>query len=60
MDRRELGNSLGEETVPSGPVSIFHYPDPTFDLVYVLIGTCQVDHRATWNGNVCACWHLPS
>jgi hypothetical protein len=50
MDRHELGDSLEWETVPSGPVSLFHYPDPTFDLRYLLVGTFQVDHRATWNG----------
>jgi hypothetical protein len=48
MDRHELGDLL-EETVPSGPASLLHYPDPTFDLRYVIFGNFQVGHRATWN-----------
>jgi hypothetical protein len=50
MDHHELEDSLERETMPSGPASIFHYPYPTFDLRYVLVGTCQVDHRDTLNG----------
>jgi hypothetical protein len=34
----------------SFPASLFHYPDPTLDPRYVLVGTCQIDHMATWNG----------
>jgi hypothetical protein len=50
MDRLDFGGSLEWETVSRGPALILHYPDPMFDLRYVLIGTCQVDHRSTWNG----------
>jgi hypothetical protein len=47
MDRHELGDCVKWETVLSGPASLFHHPDPTFDLGYVLVGTHQVDHGAT-------------
>jgi hypothetical protein len=50
MDRYELGDCVKRETVPSDPASLLHYPEPTFDLGYVLIGTRQVDHRATLHG----------
>jgi hypothetical protein len=50
MDRHELGVCVRRETVPSGPASLFHYPDPMFDLGFVIIGTHQVDHRTTWHG----------
>jgi hypothetical protein len=36
------------EIVPSDPASLFHHPDPMFDLGYVLVGTRQVDHGVTW------------
>jgi hypothetical protein len=50
VDRHELGYCLKQKTVPSGPTTLFHYPDTTFHLGYVLVGTYQVDHRATWHG----------
>jgi hypothetical protein len=50
MDHHELGDCVKRETVSSGPASLFHYPDPMFDLGYVLVGTHQVDHGSTWNG----------
>jgi hypothetical protein len=50
MDRHELVDCVKRKTVPIATASIFHYPDPAFDLGYVLVGTCQVDHRATWHG----------
>jgi predicted metal-dependent TIM-barrel fold hydrolase len=50
MDLHELGDSFERETVQSGPASVLHYPYPTFDLRYVLVDTCHVDHMETWNG----------
>jgi hypothetical protein len=47
VDHHELGNSFIWETVPSCPTSLIHYPSSPFDLRYVLIGTCQLDHGAT-------------
>jgi hypothetical protein len=47
MDRHELEDCVKWETVPSGPASLFHYPDMTFDIGYVLVGTLQVDHGAS-------------
>jgi hypothetical protein len=45
----ELGNSFKWEAVPSCPTSLLHYPNSPFDFGYVLIGTCQIDHGATWH-----------
>jgi hypothetical protein len=50
MDHHELEDLLECETVTSGPALLLHYPDPKFDIRYVLVGTCQVDHMANWNG----------
>jgi hypothetical protein len=50
MDFHELGDCVKQDTVSSGPASLFHYPNRTLDLSYVLVGTLQVDHGATWNG----------
>jgi hypothetical protein len=50
MEFHELGDCVKQEAVPGGPASLFHYPDPTFDLGYVQVGTNQVDHGATWHG----------
>jgi homogentisate 1,2-dioxygenase len=41
MDLRELGDCVKRVPVSSGPASLFHHPDPTFDLRYVLVGTYQ-------------------
>jgi hypothetical protein len=49
MDRHELGDCVKREAVSSCSASLLHYPNSTFDLGYVLIGTCQIDHGATWN-----------
>jgi hypothetical protein len=49
VDRHELGNSFIWEAVPSCSTSLLHYPNSPFDLGYVLIGTCQIDHGATWH-----------
>jgi hypothetical protein len=50
MDHHQLGDCVNQEAVLSGPTLLFHYPDPTFNLVYVLVGTHQVDHGDTWHG----------
>jgi hypothetical protein len=47
-DCHELWNPLKRETVPSCSATFLHYPAYSFR--HVLIGTCQVDHWATWNG----------
>jgi hypothetical protein len=49
VDRHELGNSFIWDAVPSCPTSLLHYQNSPFDLGYVIIGTCQIDHGATWN-----------
>jgi hypothetical protein len=48
VDRHELGNCFKREAVPVFPTSFLHYPNSTLDIGYVLIGTCQIDHGATW------------
>jgi hypothetical protein len=50
MDRHELVDCVKREAVQSGSASLFHYPDPTFDLVYVLVGTHQFDYGSNWHG----------
>jgi hypothetical protein len=49
VDRHELGNYFKWEAVPGCPISFLHYPNYPFDLGYVLVGTCQIDHGATWH-----------
>jgi hypothetical protein len=48
VDHHELRNSFIWEAVPSCPTLLLHYQNSLFDLRYVLIGTCQIDHGATW------------
>jgi hypothetical protein len=48
VDRHELGNSFIWEAVSSCPTSLLHYLNSPFDIRYVLIGTCQIDHGVTW------------
>jgi hypothetical protein len=47
MDRHKLWDCVKREAVSSCSASLLHYPDPMFDLGYVLVGTHQVDHGAT-------------
>jgi hypothetical protein len=49
VDHHELGNCFKWEAVPGCPTSILHYPNSPFDIGYVLVGTCQIDHGATWH-----------
>jgi hypothetical protein len=49
VDRHELGNCFKWEDVPGCLTSFLHYPNSPFDLGYVLVGTCQFDHGATWH-----------
>jgi hypothetical protein len=44
VDRHEFGNSFKWEAVPNCPTLFFHYPNSQFDLGYLLVGTCQIDH----------------
>jgi hypothetical protein len=49
MDRHELGACVKWEDALSHLASLLHYPNPTFDFGYVLVGACQIDHGATWH-----------
>jgi hypothetical protein len=49
VDHHELGNYLKWKGVPIGLTPLLQYSDSPFDLRYVLVGTCQVDHGANWN-----------
>jgi hypothetical protein len=49
VDRHELENCFKWEAVPGCPTSFLHYPNSPLDLGYVRIGTCQIDHEATWH-----------
>ncbi len=44
---KELGYALERKTVLSCSAFLLDHPDSTFDLRYVLIAACQVDHLAT-------------
>jgi hypothetical protein len=49
VHHHELGDSFIWEDVPSCPTSLLHYPNYPFDLAYMFIATCQIDHGATWH-----------
>jgi hypothetical protein len=48
VDCHDLGNYFVWEAVPSCLTSLLHYPNYPFDLGYLIIGTFQIDHGATW------------
>jgi hypothetical protein len=49
VDRHELGDCVKQEAVSIRSASFLHYPNPAFDVGYVLVGTGQVDHGSTWH-----------